>query len=100
MEAKMERLYKHEIRRLENLSAKMGVTIGELRQRCRRADIAERRQVIAWYLHEQGYNYTRIGIMLGRHHSTMILAYNRVNDLLDIRDRNITELVNLISDGS
>lgn len=96
----MERLYKHEIRRLENLSAKMGVTIGELRQRCRRSDIVERRQVIAWYLHEQGYCYTRIGLMLRRHHSTMILAYNRVNDLLDIRDKNITELVNLISDGN
>ena len=96
----MERLYRHEICRLEALTARMGITIEELRERCRRSDIAERRQVIAWYLHEQGYSYTRIGIMLGRHHSTMILAYNRVNDLLDIRDKNITELVNLISDGS
>lgn len=78
-----------------------GLTVNQLKQRCRTKEVAFTRQIAAYLLREyKGESYPIIGGHLGsRDHSTMIHAHRKVKEALnnstDLK-RQISEILNIL----
>lgn len=65
-----------------------GITEKILKKKCRDGNLIFPR-FIAMYLirFETGTEFTQIGIMFGKHHTTVIHACKSINDFISIKDR-------------
>lgn len=69
--------------------------IEKIRERCRAQKITEIRRIYAYILHKKKHTTVAIGKEIHRKHSTVIHLIKTTERLLEIKDREITELYNL-----
>jgi chromosomal replication initiation ATPase DnaA len=64
----------------------------------RKQEIVDVRHVYFLLLNERGFTHTKIGILSDFDHSSVTHGINRVKTLLNLGDKKITRLYNLIKD--
>lgn len=70
-----------------------GCSYEELISPSRKAILPSLRKVVSYELRERQWTHKKIGALLNRDHTTIISAIKSVNDLLSIRDEQISSLL-------
>lgn len=76
-------------RKTQELGYKWEVVIGRSRLR----DVVDIRHLVFYYLYNNNWNYTRIGLELDRNHATVLHACKKVRTLID-SDKNFRNTYN------
>jgi hypothetical protein len=81
---------------IEELAQLTGIPESEILGGKRDRKTADVRQMYWYLLRRSGYSYPAIGRLCGRNHSTIVNGCRHIRSLLDVGDKDITELYELI----
>lgn len=79
------------------ISAVTGVTLREMIGETRKQPIASYRQVLIWFLWNEGVPLDGITETTGRDRTTILYAVKRVDDLIQVRDKSTINLISRIN---
>lgn len=78
---------------VERYANKLGMTVEEICRPGRKANYVDQRHVIWFILRKNGYKSVEIADFFNlKSHATVLYACCRIQNLLDVRDRSVTNL--------
>ena len=83
---------------VEIISEITGVSVNDICGLKRDASFVEARQLCIYFYRLDGLTYNSIGYCLNRTHPTCIHGYNKISDLIFVKDKRTLELIKLINE--
>jgi chromosomal replication initiation ATPase DnaA len=71
---------------LHAVAQELGVTVADMRGKCRKREFTDARRVYAFVMRKQGHTLQRIARELGRDHTSVILYLQTTQDMIDVKD--------------
>ena len=75
-----------------------GISVDGVLKKNRSGEFVIARQLYCYYARLMGFGLAEIGMIINRDHSTVLYSINKVNELIQVKDKKMMNYINLTSE--